>query len=265
MAIQELDDLFGLLATPEDKAQLERILTTNQQVLDQVKSSMELHRAFVDCDRAAIQRLEAAKPTIQNSMTITPTPVPAAAATTTSPASPASPAFDMTKLDELVEQRTRSIFDQLLKTDTFNSAVKGLVKTTADELAPNMYSTASRTANEIYDIKSAHKDEFHSPLDMTKFNEYLETNKGKFSTLTDSYNSFVNEERVQARIKQGIQEGLVAERSTQVPGGTLGKSKTPSMADMFVAVNKTKFDDARGTGLDQAAQALRNTRLARTE
>jgi hypothetical protein len=260
MAIQELDDLFGMLATPEDKLQFEQILERNKAAQDQVKSSMELHRAFVDGDSAAIRRLEQNKPTIQNSMTITPTAVP-----TTPPPAVTSPAFDMTKLDELVEQRTRSLFDQLLKTDTFNTAVKGLVKTTADELAPNMYSTASRTANEIYDIKSAHKDEFHAPLDMTKFNEYLTTNQGKFATLTDSYNSFVNEERVQARIKQGIQEGVAAERSNQVPGGTLGKSTIPSMADRFVAVNKTKFDEARGQGLDQAAQAFRRLQVAHTE
>jgi hypothetical protein len=266
MPIQELDELFARIATPEDKAQIEQILERNADAQEYMKSGVELYKAFVDGDRTTIDRLgerAAARPPERKTSSSS-SSSPSSSSPTTSPVS--TPAFDMTKVEELVNQRTNALLQQLLETDTFATKVTGLVKKTADELAPNIYATSSRNANEIYDIRHSHEKEFGQPLDITKFNEFLTPNQGKFATLTDSYNAFVNEDRIQVRIKQGVKEEREKERlaEMQTPGNTLGKSPA-TMADRFVMMNQTKMDNSRGDMLDQAAQALRRMQVQRVE
>lgn len=243
MPIPELEDLFALVATPEDRSLFEQILERNQPARDYVESGKELYKAFGEGDPAAVARVA----------TKTRTAAPPPPAVTT-------PSFDMTQFDAQVDKKVKDIFGQLLETPTFNDRVKGLVKTTADELAPGMYATSSRNANEIYDVKRSHEKEFGSDLDMTKFNEFLEANKGKYATLSDVHNAFVSEDRINIRIAKGVKDGVEAEVSKQVPGTTTSRSTTPSMADRFVAINKTKTESDRGEVLNDAARAFRQLR-----
>jgi hypothetical protein len=262
MAIQELEELFATFQKPEDRAVLEQLLESNQAARDYVTSGADLYKAFGEGDPAALTRVQA-----KAAEKVTPTTPAAKSAVST-------PAFDMTQFETMVDQKAeakaRLIFEQLLGQDVFTSKVTGIVKKTADELAPSIYAISSRNANEIYDIKSAHKDEFGEPLDMTKFNEFLEGNKGKFASLPDSHNAFVAEKRIQNRIALGIREGIVAERSKHVPGGTLGSNTQPGpnmgMANAFVAANKlTKSESERGPAMDQAAAAFRQLQIKHAE
>lgn len=261
MAIQELDELFAMLATPEDRATFESLLERAPAAKDRITTSEDLTRSLLDGDTAAAARIEARKAAAARQPTAQATPPPAAAQ------------FDKTQFDSMVDAKVRELIPAILKGEyespNFNDRVKGLVRTTADELVPGLISRTTRTADEIFQIRSAHKEETGKPLDTAALTTFIEdaAKTGKtYGSYVDAYNDYVKEDRINARIAKGIAEGVAAHPKVapQIPGTTLGTSTT--MAGAFMRANPlTKNAAERGTAIDQGAQALVQMRTSRTQ
>jgi hypothetical protein len=263
MAIAELDELFAMLATPEDRATFESMLERAPAAKDRITTSEDLTRSLLDGDTAATARIEARKAAAARQ--------PAAQPSTLS--SPSSAQFDKTQFDSMVDAKVRELIPSLLKgefeKEDFNSRVKGLVKSTADEMVPGLITRTTRTADEIFTIRAAHKEETGKPLDTAALTTFIEdaAKTGKtYGSYVDAYNDFVKEARIEARVAKGIADGVAAhpKLAPQVPGTSLGTGNT--MAAAFVRANPlNKTSAERGTAIDQGAQALRQMIASRTQ
>lgn len=262
MAIAELDELFAQLANPEDRATLEQLLERAPAAKDRIISSEDLSRALVDNDTAAASRVEARKQAVA-----------AAAAAQRNPPLPAAAQFDKTQFDSMVDAKVRELIPSILKGEyekpDFNDRVTGIVKTTANGMVPDLISTTTRKADEIFTIRSANLKEFGKELDAAAFTAFVEEQAKKhntYGTYVDAYNDFVKEQRIDKRIADGIAAGVAAhpKLQPQVPGTTLGSGST--MADAFMKSNPlNKTATERGTAINEGAQALRRMVAARAE
>lgn len=241
MALEELDELLNSFAEA-DRASAREMLTRNPSAAALLASQNTVYKAFVDGDPVKLQTAAAAA-----SVT------PAAAA----PAAVSSPAMiDLAALDA----RLSSFKTDMFKSPEFTSAVEERAKQIAEQALntarPQFIGQGAELADEIASIRESHRAEFNEPLDSAKFKEFFAANGARYGNkLTDCYSGFVQEKRIEARIKKGVDEGLAAQATSNVPGSSLPASDTPLRN--FIDFNvKQSGSKTPGADADEAAKAF---------
>src|ERR1035437_3237148 len=251
MPIKELEDLYATITDPADQAAMDAILERNPNAKVLAIEQRNLYKAFVEGDSTEINRLDQQQREV----------AARAAATARNNPNP-SAAIGLT-LDQIMAATTKQ-FDERFKPQLeaqhgyIEEVAERAAKKIADELGPRLLAQSIGTADTIYSIKSGHQAEFHEPLNMGKFNEFVEANKSRYPSLTEAHDAYVQQLRIDKQIKDGVAAGVAAHDTNDVPGTTLAKSD--SMAARFVAKNVAMAGTARGDGLDAATNAFRALR-----
>lgn len=239
MALQ--DDIKDLLDTfPEaDRATMLAAFEKNPNAAAALTSRETVYRAFVDGDTQALAN------------------VTRSAVTT--------PAVDLDALNRSLDGRFDKIFDD----PRFDTAVERRAKVLADAAikaaSDGIVGRALKGGAEITSIMHTHRTEFGKELDQPAYEKFVTENGNKFASLTEAYNTFVSEERINKRIEAARAEGAAHRVTTEVPGTSLPTSQSP--AGMFVRANPmtSTTQAARGDALDAAAAAFRSLQAARVQ
>lgn len=255
MPIKELEDLLATITDPADRATMETIFERNPDTRQQAIEQRNLYRAFVDGDTQAITDIE------QQQREATARAMAAARQTTGTGTSTGS-SVGLT-LDQILAETTKLMDTrfkpELEKQSTYIEEVATrAAQKIADQLGPRLLAESIGTADTVYSIRSSHQAEFGEPLDMTKFNEFVDANKGSYSSLTAAHDAYVQQKRIDKRIAEGVAEGIAAHETTDVPGTTVAGAN--SMLSRFVSKNSAMGGAARGEGLDAATKAFRDLR-----
>lgn len=166
--------------------------------------------------------------------------------------------FDLNQLD--AELNTR--LDSRLKTFTESAEFGNMVETRAKTIAEqqiqarmgDIIGRSAKLSDEIYSVRSSHAREFGTELDTAAFEKFLE---GKnYGSITAAHGIFVQEERVNKRIAEGVRAGVAAQQTTQVPGSSLPTAQSP-LGAMMRANPANAQTAARGEGIDAAIVAFR--------
>lgn len=247
----ELDDLINSFAEA-DRPAARDLYTRNQAAASLAASQSTVYKAFVDGDPARMAAATAAA---------VPAAVapPVAAAPPAAVAPPAPVGVTLDQLTTLLNERLASTYTS----PAFLTAVEARAKEIADQQItasrPALIGQGAEIADQLYSIRSSHSREFSEELDSAKFKEFFVANGAKFAnSLTDAYDSFVGEKRVEARIKRGVEEGLAARETSAVPGSSLPGQSNPSPLSRFVDFNTqiTKPAATPTADVDKAAQAF---------
>jgi len=242
MALDELNDLLNMFSG-DDKTQMEAILARNAAATAALEGRETVYQAFVGGDQARIAALEAKA-------------APGTPTTTTAAAT-----VDLDALNAQLDARMTSRFGAFVASPEFTGAVETRAKEIADGIitakSADLLGSAARTSDEIYTIRRSHEREFGAELDTKAFSEYLTANTGKFTNLSNAHDAYVQEDRINKRIAKGVDEGLAAKQTTEVPGSSLPTSQTPLGA--MIRANPANAKEAeRGTGIDAAVLAFRS-------
>lgn len=247
----ELTELVAKLS-PEDQTLLDQILTRNPDTASQLIAESSLYKAFVTGDDSKL---------------------PALAGTTLAAAAASA---DLTALADTIERRVASRYDSKvadLETRLSGIDVDKRAKEIAEQLfaekstafAADVLGRAAKSSDEVYTIRRSHEREFGAELDTTKFTEYLNGNAGKFASLSAAHDAYVQEDRINKRIDQGVAERVAAASTTGVPGQQLPQE---GPLGMFIADNAKRTAAStgavsRGEGLDAAVKAFREIQVSR--
>lgn len=244
--MKELDDLYALFG--DQAPTLKATLEGNPDAKRILESMATVHTAFSTGDNDALAKFTTPQPGTRQP----------------GQSDPRSAAFDLDQLNATLDSKLNTFKASL--ESTFDAKVKAEAKTIADaqiqEAGARFIGIALNQADEISSIRESHKDEFGKPLDRAKFNEFV-ANAGKenrqYSSLTDAYNAYVNEDRINARIEAGVKEKLAAQQTGDVPGASLPKSGTV-LGNMIAANKLTPGEAGRGAAIDSAAAAFQQLR-----
>ncbi len=243
MALEELDGLFADFAEA-DRATVKALLEKNPAAAAKLTQRETVYTAFVDGDTTKLATLTA----------------PAAVTTTT------TPAVDLADLDRRLDERMAKVYDD----PRFDTAVERRAKVLAEEAIKasraSIIGAGAEVADQIYQIRSTHKTEFGTELDRSKFDPFFTENAAKYGhNLLLAYNAFVEADRTQKKIDDGIKAGLAAQQTRDVPGVSQPGAGTP--AGMFIKSNpmNTGVGAARGDALDAAAAAFRSLSAQRVQ
>jgi hypothetical protein len=239
------DDISDLLATfPEaDRATMLAAFERNPNAATHLTQRETVYKAFVDGDTSALANA---------TRTVTPPVV-------------TSPAVDLDAINRTLDERMGKIFDD----PRFDTAVERRAKVLADAAikaaSDGIVGRALKGGAEITSIMHTHRTEFGKELDQPAYEKFVTDNGNKFATLTDAYNNFVSEERINKRIEAARAEGAAHRATTEVPGTSLPNSSSP--AGMFIKSNpmNTGAQTARGDAIDNAAAAFRTLQAARVQ
>lgn len=241
-------ETFLAMFKESDRAQLTQILEGNEAGAERLKSSNNLYDAFVTGDPAATQSV--ARQTTQET-----TPVRTVATSALpNPTTQTSPVgVDEARLASIIESKLGEIFGG----ESFTKQVNSIFERKVSEVTPGLLGTTAKKADEIYTIRRASEKEFNKELDtagLTKFIEDSAKTGKTYGSYVDAYNDYVKEDRIQARIAQGIKEGMIAKANSETPDSSLTRNNP--LAPKFMR-EVTQSDSARGPALDQARKAFR--------
>jgi len=251
MPIPELDDLFNFVTSSEDRTTLESLLQRNPAAQAALTGRETVYRAMIQGDDAALNQL-----TQQQRAA-------AAAATRPTPAS-----LDLAALDAALSSRVPSMFKSYLDTPEAQAVIDARAESRAKALLAasegQILGRAANLSDEIYSIRRHHSQEFSEELDTPAFTKFMEDNGGpnKFGSLTKAHDQFVQQKRIDAAIKKGIEEGRAAQQTNEVPGTSLPTAGSPLGAMIRDNAKRTAAPDAgRGDALDAAARAFRQLQI----
>jgi hypothetical protein len=245
MAFEELDELLNSFAEA-DRPAMRDALTRNPNAATLLTSQHTVYKAFVDGDPV---RLASAA----SSVTPPPAVVPPPAAT-----QPLG--IDLAALDARLAGFQRSMFES----PEFGTAVEARAKQIADAaiaaVTPNLIGRGAKIADTIATIRESHRAEFGEPLDSAKFEEFYAKEGPVYGNdLVRSHAAFVSEKRIEARVKKGVDEGLAAAATNNVPGTSLPASDSPlaGFIDYNVKQSGGKAPTADANDAAKAFQAMR--------
>lgn len=240
--MDELDELVGLFGT--DAPAIREAIGRNPAAAAALQSRQSVYNTFVSGDQGgltdAVTRAQAQQQQHQQQSQVR------------------TAQFDLNQLDQ--ELNTR--LDLRLKTFTESPEFGNLVETRAKTISEqqiqarmgDIIGRSAKLSDEIYSVRSAHAREFGSELDTAAFEKFLE---GKnYGSITAAHAVFVQEERVNKRIADGVRAGVAAQQTTQVPGTSLPTAQSP-LGAMMRANPANQASAARGEGLDAAVVAFR--------
>ncbi len=240
MALEELDGLFSDI-TEADRATIKSILERNPSAASRLSQRETVYSAFVDGD---VDKLAGVTATAQ---TVTQQP-------TTTVSSPA--AVDMADLDRRLDERMGKIWDD----PRLNERVEARAKAIAEQIALEAENCAGRRSaylsDEIFTLRSRHREEYGKDLDRVGFEKFVNDNTGKYGSLTTAYEAFTETDRIQKIKDEAFKAGQAARATTEVSGVSQPGS---TVASMFLKSNpmNTGVAASRGDALDAAAAAFR--------
>jgi len=148
---------------------------------------------------------------------VTTQPAPTTTATTTTATDNKS---ILAELGTLLDSRLKT-FEEKVVTKASLAALEGQV-----------LSKTLRLSHDIARIESNHEKEFGEQLDLDKFNTWYEEQRkagAQFGTVPKAYDVFVQDRRVEAKIKEGVAAALKQkESSTSVPAVTAATALSPA-------------------------------------
>lgn len=262
MDTKELDELLATFAEA-DRAAARDLLTRNAGAQTYLDSRNTVYSAFVGGDAAALEAAgRAASTTTPPAATTTTTTTPPSAA-----AVPPPPGVTLDQLTSLLNERLSSI------NTTIETRAKEIADAQIAAARGGLIGASTELADELYGIRAAHFREFNAELDSAKFKEFFLANSAKYGNkLTDAYNAFVSEARIEKRIKDGVEAGLAAAATAAVPGSDATMPSAGSPARAFVDYNMSRpgMTPAAGAGTpaadaDAAAQAFATMRRGWTQ
>jgi hypothetical protein len=270
MPITELNDLLGLLGNDQDRAAFEQIVERNSGVRARLHSQDLIYKGVLEGDQNAIDQLAqqartgtgqvqgngaqgsgaAAVPVTQ--------PNAAAASASTPAAAAASVAFDMARLEALLDSKLSPLtarLDKELAADRLEAAFDQF----AQKKMPSLLGDARAVADELYLIRDTHKAEFGENLVRADLEKFVADHPNMYKTWAEAHDAFVQDKRVAKKIEDGVKAGIAAQQTQNVPGTTI--PTTSRLNTIFAANPANKANgEARGTGLDAAAAAFRALR-----
>ena len=244
MAIEELNDLLAMFPDA-DRQQVSEILTRNEAARTLLEGQHSIYKAMVDGNTTEIEHL-------QNKFK------PAAT----------SASLDLDDILNKLAPKLDARFDE--RFGSKQTDIKKLAKEVAEEVAKSyegqILGRSAKLSDEIYQIRRTHEREFGTELDTPKLEAFLDSNKGKFSSLTNGYDNFVNEERIQKRIETAVKAAKLADDTTNVPGASAPQSVMGSM----IKNNEKRMEAAKqgngetwdGPTKDEALKAFRRLQNA---
>lgn len=114
---------------------------------------------------------------------------------------------------------------------------------------------AIRSAHEVAQIENANRSEFNEALDLSKLEAFMNEQQAagnKFSSITKAYDSFVQEKRIENRVKAEVAEQVKLKVSQQtVPGQTHEIALSPAQE---LLKKQSKSETASDGTIDYAAR-----------
>lgn len=228
MAFEELDDLLNTLAEP-DRPAMRDILTRNPGLASQLNNQQTIYRAFVEGDPTAVAAAAAnAARTATASPAATPTAISNPSAAATAATTPVPSNLTLDQLNTLLNERISGIYSSPQFTSAVEARAKEIAAQQFNAERGNLIGAGAEVADQLYSIRATHFREFNEELDSAKFKEFFQQNGSRYGNqLIPAYDAFVSERRIQARIDKGIEAGLAARATSDVPGGAVPTTSNP--------------------------------------
>jgi hypothetical protein len=235
-----LDDLNSLL-TPEEQAQFSTLLK-NPKFAEATATRAQFFKDYA----------EFVEPSTKNPETpvVTPTP-PAAPTAPTTPAAPAPTAVtpktsatsDLSAISALLDTKLTE-----LRKEFVPAADVGKFRT-------EILSNAIKLSDDYASVREAHREEFGERLNRPEFEKFVADAGGRYPSMLDAHNAFVNDKRIELRVKKGVEEGLkLKTSSTTVPAQTTATALSP--AQEIIRKAKSAESGNGETNVSRAAARL---------
>jgi len=237
-----LQDLMNRFTTPEDKAVFEQLVERNPDARQQAEAQATLYDAFVRGDESQLPKLGERT-----------------TGTGTGTGGGLSAGEIQLQLDLLMNKIDKRLSDEYIpKIDEriksadaqaiMEKAAEKFFNSKAAEFEAGLLGKTIKGSDELIRIHRSHDREFGTELDTTKFEEFLNApeNAGKFPSMTKAHDAFVSEDRITKRVKDGIEEGVAARATANVPG-TLSTLDTPLARMVQANAKVTGITDQPGS------------------
>lgn len=236
--LEELEALVGKEAATK--------IAAKSDVMTRLQEGERLYRFYTGDDEP-----EPVVPTPAPTPTVVPTPAPSPSPTPAAVTTTSDNKTILSELGTLLDTRFKAFEERVVTMDKLPN-LEGQVLT-----------KALRLSHDIARIENNHEKEFGEQLDLDKFNAWYEEQKktgANFGTVPKAYDVYVQERRVEAKIKLGIEEGIKQKQSsTGVPAVTTSVALSPAQQVLHDA-RKTET-----TGESNAQKAARRlAELARS-
>ncbi len=225
MAKSVLEDLMGML-DPAERTAIQAKIASNPDLLNKDLTTVNLFNAYngeTQVDSTSLMTPHT--PVVPNS---TPAPVTPAATPATVVAAPAPGTSDSNAILSKLTELSTSIDTKLAELDKRYVPVTKLGEYRADILASSI-----KAADDYATVRETHRAEFGKPLDRDAFEKFVtdQTTAGvKFTNMKAAHDSFVQEERINLRVQNGIAEGVRTKTSAAtVPGQTQSVAMSPAL------------------------------------
>lgn len=220
MAKSVLEDLMDMLP-PAERAVVQAKIASSPDLLTKDLNTSNLFNVYNgEAQVDATSLMTAHTPAVPNA-------TPASVAAASIPAPGAGTGDSSVILAKLTELST-SIDTKLAALDTRYVPVAKLGEYRADILASSI-----KAADDYATVRENHRAEFGKPLDRDAFEKFVtdQTTAGtKFNSMRAAHDSFVQEERVNLRVQNGIAEGVRTKTSAgTVPGQTQSVAMSPAL------------------------------------
>lgn len=176
---------------------------------------------------------------------------PPAAAATTPPAAtvtdpPAkvtlktSPSADLDSIGALIDQRLTTFKETLFTKDD------------ATKARPEILAASLKLSDDYAEIRETHREEFGERLNRPEFEKFVEGARGRYPSLKDAHDAFVNEKRIEVRVKKGVEEAVKQKTSSAtVPAQTTSAALSPAQE----IIRKAKAEGNGGNGETNVSRA----------
>lgn len=243
--MDELDELVGLFGN--DAGTIRQALANNPAAAAALQSRQTVYNTFVSGDQGGLTA--AVTQAQQQQQQRQPQQDTARQA-----------AFDLDSISAELDSRVTSRMKTFTESNDFTNMVNTRAQAIAEDIVKkstgDIIGRAAKLSDEIYSVRSAHSREFGSELDTKAFEQFLEGKQ--FGSISAAHDVFVQEERVNKRIAEGIRTGVQNHTTGQVPGTSLPTSQSP-LGAMMRANPANAASESRGAGLDAAIAAFRAT------
>lgn len=253
--LSELDDLINSFAEADRPATRE-LLTRNPAAATLLSAHRTVYDAFVGGEPGRIAAVipPAAAPAVAPAAAAAAAATPVAAA----PVAPQTLTIGLDQLNAMLDARDQRILASPAFTTAVEARAKDIATSTLAAARPEIVGQAFGLSDEASRIRDAHYREFGEELDRTKFDAFFLSDGSKYGNrISDTYNAWIQQRRIDKQIADGIAAGLVAQQTSQVPATTLPTANNPQ-APNFIEHNMRTIGQTvtPSADVDKAAQAF---------